>query len=222
MTVLKKAVLIDYTKLKTMIDDGTVDSETVYFLSGKDLHDKIKDINAKIEAKADQTSIPDISGLATKAEVTAAVAGVQVPSIEGLAKTTDVEATYAKKTELPDVSGLAVKTEVETTYAKKTELPDISGLATKAELPSIEGLAKTTEVVAKTVYDTKVAELESTINDLKAKLAAVASGTTEQRPTENLVVGQQYFDTTLGVPVYWNGTEWHNPFANITTVEVEH
>ena len=166
----------------------------------------------------------------------------ELPSIEGLAKTTDVEATYAKKTELPDVSGLATKaevaaitvpsieglaktTEVDTKladYAKKTELPDISGLATKAELPSIEGLAKTTEVVAKSVYDTKVAELESTINDLKAKLAAVASGTTEQRPTENLVVGQQYFDTTLGVPVYWNGNEWHNPFANITTVEVEH
>ena len=184
---------------------------------------------------AKKSELPDVSGLATKAEVTAAVAGVQVPSIEGLAKTTEVEAkladyaktaevetTYAKKTELPDVSGLAVKTEVETTYAKKSELPDVSGLATKAELPSIEGLAKTTEVVAKTVYDTKVAELESTINDLKAKLAAVASGTTEQRPTENLVVGQQYFDTTLGVPVYWNGTEWHNPFANITTVEVEH
>ena len=184
---------------------------------------------------AKKSELPDVSGLATKAEVTAAVAGVQVPSIEGLAKTTEVEAkladyaktaevetTYAKKTELPDVSGLAVKTEVESTYAKKSELPDVSGLATKAELPSIEGLAKTTEVVAKSVYDTKVAELESTINDLKAKLAAVASGTTEQRPTENLVVGQQYFDTTLGVPVYWNGTEWHNPFANITTVEVEH
>ena len=184
---------------------------------------------------AKKSELPDVSGLATKAEVTAAVAGVQVPSIEGLAKTTEVEAkladyaktaevetTYAKKTELPDVSGLAVKTEVESTYAKKSELPDVSGLATKAELPSIEGLAKTTEVVAKSVYDTKVAELESTINDLKAKLAAVASGTTEQRPSENLVVGQQYFDTTLGVPVYWNGTEWHNPFANITTVEVEH
>ena len=184
---------------------------------------------------AKKTELPDVSGLATKAEVTAAVAGVQVPSIEGLAKTTEVEAkladyaktaevetTYAKKTELPDVSGLAVKTEVESTYAKKSELPDVSGLATKAELPSIEGLAKTTEVVAKSVYDEKVQSLESEISALKAKLAAVASGTTEQRPTENLVVGQQYFDTTLGVPVYWNGTEWHNPFANITTVEVEH
>lgn len=100
MTVLKKAVLIDYTKLKDMIDHGTVDGETVYFLSGKDLHDKIKDIDTKIESKADQTSIPNISNLATKQEVTDAVAGVQVPSIEGLAKTTEVEATYAKKTEL--------------------------------------------------------------------------------------------------------------------------
>ena len=305
---------------------------------------KTTEVDTKLAAKADVSAIPDVSGLATKAEVAAVDAkfatkadASAIPSIEGLAKTTDIEAAYAKKTELPDVSGLATKaevttvsdrvatlegkhfltsddeeniktalkaelvteetltqninqlstvvdgkiteakgevegkladyakktelpsieglakaSEVETTYAKKTELPDVSGLATKAEvaaitvpsieglakttevetkladyakkteLPSIEGLAKTTEVVAKTVYDTKVAELESTINDLKAKLAAVASGTTEQRPTENLVVGQQYFDTTLGVPVYWNGTEWHNPFANITTVEVEH
>ena len=165
-----------------------------------ELEAKVTAVDGKLVEYAKKTELPDVSGLATKAEVATAVAGVQVPSIEGLAKTTDVEATYAKK----------------------TELPDISGLATKAELPSIEGLAKTTEVVAKTVYDTKVAELESTINDLKAKLAAVASGTTEQRPTENLVVGQQFFDTTLGVPVYWNGTEWHNPFAKITTVEIEH
>lgn len=186
-----------------------------------ELEAKVTAVDAKLSDYAKKTELPDVSGLATKAEVTTAVASVQVPSIEGLAKTTDIEATYAKKTELPDVSGLAVKTEVETTYAKKTELPDISGLATKAELPSIEGLAKTTEVVAKSVYDEKVQSLESEISALKAKLAAVASGTTEQRPTENLVVGQQYFDTTLSVPVYWNGTEWHNPFANITTVEVE-
>ena len=158
MAVLKKAVLIDYTKLKDMIDHGTIDNETVYFLSGKDLHDKIKDIDTKIESKADQTSIPNISNLATKQEVTDAVAGVQVPSIEGLVKTTDVDtklADYAKKTELPDVSTLATKAElavveshistvdvdakieaynsdVESTYAKKTELPHFtagSGIA---------------------------------------------------------------------------------------------
>lgn len=137
-----------------------------------------------------KTDLPALDTIATKQEISDAVAAIQVPSIEGLAKESEVE------TKLAD-------------YAKKTELP------------SIEGLAKTTEVVAKSVYDEKVQSLESEISALKARLATVASGTTEQRPTENLVVGQQYFDTTLGVPVFWNGTEWHNPFAKITTVEVE-
>ena len=130
MAVLKKAVLIDYTKLKTMIEQGSIDNETVYFLSGKDLHDKINEINTKIEDKADQTSIPNISNLATKQEVTDAVAGVQVPSIEGLAKTTDVD------TKLAD-------------YAKKTELPDVTTLATKAELAAVESHISTVDVDAK-------------------------------------------------------------------------
>lgn len=184
---------------------------------------KVTDVDTKLAAKADVTAIPDISNLATKEEVSAVdnklatkADASTVPSIEGLAKTTEVEAklaNYATKAELPSIEGLAKISEVEETYAKKTELPDVSGLA------------KTTEVVAKSVYDEKVQSLESEISTLKTKLAekaTIQSGTTEQRPTENLVVGQQYFDTTLGVPVYWNGTEWHNPFANITTVEVEH
>ena len=36
----------------------------------------------------------------------------------------------------------------------------------------------------------------------------IHSGATENRPTEHLVTGQMYFDTTLGAPVFWNGTEW--------------
>ena len=36
----------------------------------------------------------------------------------------------------------------------------------------------------------------------------IHSGATENRPTEHLVVGQMYFDTTVGAPVFWNGTEW--------------
>ena len=167
---------------------------------------KMTDVDAKLATKADVSAIPNISNLATKEEVA----------------TVDAKfATKADASAIPSIEGLAKTTDIEAVYAKKIELPDVSGLATKAELPSIEGLAKTTEVVAKSVYDEKVQSLESEISALKAKLAAVASGTTEQRPTENLVIGQQYFDTTLGVPVFWNGTEWHNPFAKITTVEVE-
>lgn len=36
----------------------------------------------------------------------------------------------------------------------------------------------------------------------------IHSGTTENRPTEHLVIGQMYFDTTVGAPVFWDGTQW--------------
>jgi len=34
------------------------------------------------------------------------------------------------------------------------------------------------------------------------------SGTTAQRPTAALWVGRSYFDTTLGLPVVYDGTSW--------------
>ena len=40
------------------------------------------------------------------------------------------------------------------------------------------------------------------------------SGTTTQRPTTNLIVGIQYFDTTLGQPIWWNGTAWVDALGN--------
>ena len=163
MTVLKKAVLIDYTKLKDMIDHGTIDNETVYFLSGKDLHDKIKDIDTKIESKADQTSIPNISNLATKQEVTDAVSAVQVPSIEGLAKTTDVEATYAKKTELQHLTageGITIsEAGVISASAPQVDLSDY----VKDESLSLDGLDLVAKYeAAKIKYDNPLATTETT------------------------------------------------------------
>jgi hypothetical protein len=43
-----------------------------------------------------------------------------------------------------------------------------------------------------------------------------SSGTTAGRPITFLVVGQQYYDTTLGIPIWYNGTVWKN--ASGTTV----
>ena len=34
------------------------------------------------------------------------------------------------------------------------------------------------------------------------------SGSTADRPTSDLWVGRQYFDTTLGRPVWWAGAGW--------------
>ena len=58
MTVLKKAVLINYNKLNQMIESNTIDEETVYFLSGKDVVNAIKNIQ-----------IPSVEGLAKISEI---------------------------------------------------------------------------------------------------------------------------------------------------------
>jgi hypothetical protein len=56
----------------------------------------------------------------------------------------------------------------------------------------------------------------NTINNSITALIVPASGTTANRPTERLLVGQQYYDTTLGIPIWYNGTVWKN--ASGTTV----
>lgn len=245
-----------------------LDSETVNTLKSlaqnadlTTVAEKVKNVYTKTETdtklatKADVSAIPDVSGLLTKAEAATSLASkLEIPDVSNLATKAEVVSAVSSIV-IPDVSGLAKTMDVDTKltdYVKKSQLSDGSlNLATKSEVGAIEGrladfvtksdvqtsfvikqelndYVRKVEVsdvsVTKEAYDTKVQELESEISTLKSKLAAAAtiqSGTTEQRPTENLVVGQQYFDTTLGVPVFWNGTEWHNPFAKITTVEVE-
>jgi hypothetical protein len=34
------------------------------------------------------------------------------------------------------------------------------------------------------------------------------NGTTANRPTQSLQIGQFYFDTTLGYPIWYDGTDW--------------
>jgi hypothetical protein len=56
-------------------------------------------------------------------------------------------------------------------------------------------------------------------NNLDSFLTAISTpqnGTTADRPTQNLQIGQFYFDTTLGIPIWYNGTVWKN--ASGTTV----
>lgn len=67
MTVLKKAVLINYDRLNQMIESNEVNEETVYFLSGKDIINAIKSIQSpsidgsKLIA-TDITKAPDFAG----------------------------------------------------------------------------------------------------------------------------------------------------------------
>lgn len=38
--------------------------------------------------------------------------------------------------------------------------------------------------------------------------ALQAAGPTAERPAQALGIGQTYFDTTLGMPVWWHGAAW--------------
>lgn len=42
----------------------------------------------------------------------------------------------------------------------------------------------------------------------KVDKAISNSGTSAQRPTENLYIGQFYFDTTLSKPIWYKGDSW--------------
>lgn len=51
------------------------------------------------------------------------------------------------------------------------------------------------------------------VKDANDAVVALApqSGATSARPSSTTIkAGQQYFDTTLGIPVFWSGTAWVN------------
>lgn len=72
-----------------------------------------------------------------------------------------------------------------------------------------------TDTVLKSVYEAKIAELETKIQQLTVK-----SGATTDRPAAP-VAGQMYYDTDLNAPVFYNGTEWKSMANNGTGVAVE-
>ena len=54
------------------------------------------------------------------------------------------------------------------------------------------------------------------LNNYSQATSVPSSGLKTQRPTANQQIGQQFFDTTLGYPIWWNGKNWVN--ASGTTV----
>lgn len=47
--------------------------------------------------------------------------------------------------------------------------------------------------------------------------AAEQSGITAARPVKNyeLWIGRPYFDTTIGLPIWWNGSDWIDAAGNV-------
>lgn len=57
------------------------------------------------------------------------------------------------------------------------------------------------------------------IDNITQALIIPDAGLTTDRPIDTgpikVQIGQQYFDTTLGLPIWWNGTDWINAAGTI-------
>ena len=53
------------------------------------------------------------------------------------------------------------------------------------------------------------------IDNFTQNVTIPASGTTADRPTGRIQVGQYYFDTTIGRPIWYNGTNWINAAGTV-------
>jgi hypothetical protein len=53
------------------------------------------------------------------------------------------------------------------------------------------------------------------IDNFTQNVTVPPSGATANRPTERLEVGQYYFDTTIGRPIWYNGTNWINAAGTV-------
>ena len=56
----------------------------------------------------------------------------------------------------------------------------------------------------------------SQLDSFLVSVSTPSNGTTANRPTLDLQIGQIYFDTTLGRPIWYDGTNWVD--ADGTTV----
>jgi hypothetical protein len=50
----------------------------------------------------------------------------------------------------------------------------------------------------------------NTVDNAIAGLIIPESGTTANRPTIQVQIGQMFYDTTLQIPIWYNGTVWKN------------
>ena len=60
-----------------------------------------------------------------------------------------------------------------------------------------------------TDYNELIAALEVSISFFFSQIVVFDYGTTLERPT-NPAIAQPYYDTDLGYPIFWDGTNWKN------------
>lgn len=105
---------------------------------------------------ATKNELPSVDGLASTAYVDGAVAAIKIPSVEGFATETWV-GEQGFLTEHQDISHLATKDEIPSLegYAKTEDIPSLNGYVQSSELPNFNEFAKTTDIPSLEEYAKK-------------------------------------------------------------------
>jgi hypothetical protein len=69
---------------------------------------------------------------------------------------------------------------------------------------------ETSSTVVTFVDGLNVGDLVQFTTIVSTNITPTNAGTTAQRPVSGLVPGLQFYDTTLGIPIWYNGTVWKN------------
>lgn len=121
-----ETVTDEVINLETVVDTKASKTDLDTKADKSDLDAKAD--KAELEAKADKTALDE---KANKSDI---------PDVSVYAKTTDIEASYAKKTEIPDITPLASKEaleQAETTLQAEIETKaDTSSIPTKLPTPN--------------------------------------------------------------------------------------
>ena len=102
---------------------------------------------------------------------------------------------------------MAVNPQVKNILLKNTKAPNLLVAPVDYRQEYIDQLNN-----ALRLYFTQIDNFtQATVNPL--------SGTTANRPVNDvqlpIPIGQYYFDTTIGRPIYWNGTNWINAAGTV-------
>ena len=156
----------------------------------------------KLVTKVNATTLNNIdtSGfvLKTKYDTDKSELENKIPDTSDLVKKTDYNTKITEiEGKIPDISDLATKTTLATVENKK---PDVTDLATKRALTTVENkIPHVNELVKKTDYNTRVAEIDTTLSSLDGKIAKNES---IRKKLLLLFLGNIIFDSEGGSEVY--------------------
>ena len=169
------------------------------------------EVNAALEEKADKSEIPSLEGYATKSEVNAALENkadkADIPVVPTVVSAFENDAHYL--TEHQDISNLASKDELE---AVEAQIPDVSAAlepyALKTELPDTTGLASKAEVNAALENKADKAEIP-VVPTVVSAFENDANYLTQHQDISNLATKQEVADGDASVLNNVLGKMWN-------------